>query len=67
MKSNNVASKLQKKDGILTFSYDANGFTYVVTLWETDSAFWTVQAYCPAEEYSKIKKDIWNILSSITV
>ena len=67
MKSNNVNSTLEQKDGIWNFSYTSGDFTYVVTLWETESAFWTVQAYCPAEEYSKIQKDIWNILSSVTV
>lgn len=67
MKSNNVNSNLEQKDGIWNFSYTSGDFIYVVTLWETESAFWTVQAYCPAEEYSKVQKDIWNILSSVTV
>ena len=67
MKSNNVSSQLQEKNGIRYFSYTSGDFTYVVTLWETESAFWTVQAYCPAGEYSKVQKDIWNILSSVTV
>ena len=67
MKSNNVTSQLSEKDGILHFSYASGDFTYVVTLWETEEAFWTVQAYCPTQDYSKVQKDIWNILSSITV
>ena len=67
MKSNNVTSQLSEKDGILHFSYASGDFTYVVTLWETKEAFWTVQAYCPTQDYSKVQKDIWNILSSVTV
>ena len=67
MKSNNVTSQLSEKDGILHFSYASGDFTYVVTLWETEEAFWTVQAYCPTQDYSKVQKDIWNILSSVTV
>jgi hypothetical protein len=67
MKSNNVTSQLSEKDGILHFSYASGDFNYVVTLWETDEAFWTVQAYCPTQDYSKVQKDIWNILSSVTV
>ena len=67
MKSNNVSSNLEEKDGICYFSYTSGDFTYVVSIWETDSAFWTVQAYCPAQEYNKVQKDIWNILSSVTV
>ena len=65
--SNNIRTELEEQDGILTFSYTSGGFTYVVTLWETDAAFWTVQAYCPTENYSKVKNDIWEILSSVTV
>ena len=67
MKSNNVKSTLSEKDGIWHFSYASGEFTYVVTLWETEDAFWTVQAYCPTQDYSKVQKDIWNLLSSVTV
>ena len=67
LKSNNVGSALEEKDGIRTFSYESGEFTYVVTLWETEEAFWTVQAYCPTADYSDVKDDIWEILSSVTV
>ena len=67
MLSNNVTSQLEKKDGIYTFTYESGNMTYVVTLHETDAAFWTVQAYCPTADYSKVKNDIWDILSSVTV
>lgn len=66
-KSNNVSTQLTEKDGIPTFTYTSGDFTYVVTLWETEEAFWTVQAYCPTADYSKVKGDIWEILSSVTV
>jgi hypothetical protein len=65
--ANNVSATLEQKDGIHTFSYESGGFTYVTTIWETEDAFWTVQAYCPTENYAKAKKDMWNILSSVTV
>ena len=67
LKANNVSSDLEERDGILTFTYEANGYTYVVTLWETDDAFWTVQAYCPTDSFKKVEKDMWQILSSVTV
>ena len=67
MLSNQVSTELTEKDGILHFSYASGEFTYVVTLHENDTAFWTVQAYCPTEEYDKVKNDIWEILSSVTV
>lgn len=66
-RSNNTASNLTEKDGILTFTYESGDFTYVVTLWETQDAFWTVQAYCQSVDYDKVRKDIWEILSSVTV
>ena len=65
--SNNVSSQLIQTDGIWNFSYVSGDMTYVVTLWETEEAYWTVQGYCPTESYHKVKKDIWNILSSVTV
>ena len=65
--ANNVSATLEQKDGIYTFSYTSGDFTYLVTIWETKDAFWTVQAYCPTEDYSKAKSDMWSILSSVTV
>ena len=65
--SNNVSGDITQRDGIWTFSYESGGFTYVVTLWETQDAFWTVQAYCPTKNFSEVQKDIWTILSSVTV
>ena len=65
--SNNVSGELAEKDGIHTFSYVSGEFTYVVTLWETEDAFWTVQAYCATEDFPKAEKKMWNILSSVTV
>lgn len=67
MMSNQVNAQLQEKDGVRFFSYKAGEYTYVVSLWETEEAFWTVQAYCPTADYSKVKNDIWDILSSVTV
>ena len=67
MESNNVSSQLDQKDGIWHFSYTSGDFTYVVTLWETEEAFWTVQAYCPTADYDSVKDNIWEILSSVTV
>ena len=67
MMSNQVDADLSKKDGVLYFTYTSEEFTYVVSLWETEEAFWTVQAYCPTADYSNAKSDIWNILKSVTV
>ena len=65
--ANNQSCQLTQTDGIWNFSYEAGDMTYVVTLWETEDAYWTVQGYCPTENYHKVKKDLWNILSSVTV
>ena len=66
MASNKVESQLTEKNGIYCFTYTAGEFTYLVTLWETESSFWTVQAYCMTKEYSKVEDEIWKILSSVT-
>ena len=67
MEDNQVSSQLTQKDGIWNFSYTSGDFTYVVTLWETEDAFLTVQAYWPTADYDSIKDVIWEILSSVTV
>ena len=67
MNANNVSASLEQKDNICFFTYTSNGFSYVVTLWETAEAFWIVQGYCPTEDYNTVKNDIWEILSSVTV
>ena len=69
--SNNLGVQPVEKEGILTFSYEATtggvSYTYVVTMWETEKAFWTVQAYCPTADYSKVKNQMWDILTSVQV
>ena len=67
MKANNVAGDLAQKDGIWTFAYTSGDYAYIVTSQETADAFWTVQAYCPANQLKKCEKDMWKILSSVTV
>ena len=64
---NNISSQLTEKDGIPTFTYEANGYTYLVTLWETESAYWTVQAYCPTTDFEAAKDQMWEILTSIKI
>jgi cobyrinic acid a,c-diamide synthase len=50
-----------------TFTYEANGYTYLVTLLETESAYWTVQAYCPTTDFEAAKDQMWEILTSIKI
>lgn len=68
---NDLSIQPQEKDSILTFTYEATvegvSYTYVVTLWETPEAFWTVQAYCPTADYSEVKNQMWDILTSVHV
>lgn len=64
---NELDCELTQADGIRYFTYEAGSYTYVVTLWETGDAFWTVQAYCPTEDYSRVSDQMWEILRSVTV
>ena len=69
--ANNLSVQPQETDGILSFTYEATtegvSYTYVVTVWETEAAFWTVQAYCPTADYSEVHDQMWEILSSVNV
>ena len=69
--SNNLSVQPESNEGFYSFTYEATAegvsYTYVVTLWETAEAFWTVQAYCPTAEYNNVSGEIWEILSSVTV
>ena len=65
--TNDVSAEITKKDGVLYFTYASGEFTYVVSLWETQEAYWTVQAYCPTADYSTAEADIWDILKSVKV
>ena len=67
MSANHVQANLEQQDDCLFFTYTSGGFSYVVTLWETEEAFWMVQAYCPTEDYNKVKGNLWDILSTVTV
>ena len=65
--ANQVNAQTQERDGILTFSYVSGDYTYMVTLHETVEAFWTVQAYCATGDFANAEKDMWKLLSSVTV
>ena len=69
--ANNLGVQPVEKEGITTFSYEATtdgvSYTYVVTMWETDAAFWTVQAYCPTANYGSVQNQMWEILASVKV
>jgi len=67
MAANAIAGEWIRKDGVPTFTYEADGYVYTVTLWETEESFWLVQAYCPEKDYSAVSTQIWEILSSIKV
>ncbi len=68
---NELDSGLIQKDGLWTFSYEADSdgemFTYVATVYESDVSFWTVQGYCPTAEYEKYQDTIWDIVSSAKI
>ena len=60
--------QLLQSDGLTYFYYEAGepAFTYTVGIWETDTAFWSVQTYCRAEDYAAVREDMWQLLKSVT-
>ena len=67
LQSNGVSSSLYHTEELLHATYEKSEYIYVVTFWETKNAFWTVQAYCPQEDYQQVIPQIQEILSSVSV
>ena len=67
LQANGVSSSLYHTDNMLHATYEADGYIYVVTFWETKDAFWTVQAFCPKEDYQQVSAQIQQILCSVSV
>ena len=69
--ANELTVSLEEQDNIPYFTYEATAegvsYTYVVTLWETQEAFWSVQSYCPTADYPAAKDTMWTILKSVKV
>ena len=59
--------QLLESDGITFFNYEAGdpAFTYTVSVWETENAFWSVQTYCKSEDYAAVREDMWQLLRSV--
>ena len=69
--ANELTVSLEEQDNIPYFTYEATAegvsYTYVVTLWESQEAFWSVQSYCPTADYPAAKDTMWTILKSVKV
>lgn len=68
IRAHRLDCQLLQSDGITYFNYEAGvpAFTYVVGLWETEDAFWSVQAYCKSEDYAASREAMWQLLQSVT-
>ncbi len=65
---NGLSCELTQKDGFYTFTYEKDApegnLTYVAIVLESESAFWTVQAYCLTSFYEENASFMWKTLTS---
>jgi hypothetical protein len=65
---NQLSCELIKKDGFYTFTYEKDApegnLTYIAIVLESESAFWTVQAYCLTDFYAENADFLWTTLKS---
>lgn len=71
IKAYDLAGEAQIIDGIPSFTYTAEAddmdITYLVGVFASDTHFWMVQAYCPAEEFEGLQPQMWSYIASVTI
>ena len=62
---------ISQNDGIYNFTYeldtDQKSYTYLVAVFEDDISFWALQCYSVSEDFSDVRDDIWEYLSTVTI
>ena len=71
MQTHSLPGELEILDTIPCFTYTAESghvsITYLCGVFETETHFWLVQAYCESEVFEENKADMWNIIASVTI
>ena len=67
LQTNHVDAAVEDKDGIPTFRYIVDGYTYLCGVFQAETGFWVIQAYCPEEDYESGADDMWRYIQSVTV
>lgn len=70
MKNGSVKGDPITENGLTYFTYaatsDGTDFTYLATVFRSDSAYWLVQFYCPSSNFKDIKPDMLAYAASVT-
>lgn len=69
--SNSLLDTVEVVDGIPTFQYclDAGdtSVTYLCGVFESDSNFWVIQAYCPTTGFAESQEALWGYITTVTI
>lgn len=71
LQANNITDGVQEVNGILTFSFtnESNGesHSYQAAVFESEDAFWLIQAGCLTENFEENQETFMNILTSVKI
>ncbi len=70
VQTNGLTSPVELVDGIPRFSYTVEGdpsATYLCGVFESESNFWVVQAYCEIDDYEDCKAEMWKYILTATM
>jgi len=68
IETNRKGENLQKKDGMIYYTYTDNaGYIYLATVHESSEAFWLVQFVCETEEYDDMKDTFFGYAKSVSI
>lgn len=71
LQSHALPGEVEMLDEIPSFTYTAESgslsITYLCGVFETETHFWLVQAYCPSEHFVENQAEMWNCIASVTI
>ena len=57
---------LVESNGMVSFTFENQGNTYLAGAFATEDAFWLIQAGCPSGNFNSQKETLQKILNSVT-
>ena len=71
LQSHALPGEVEILGGIPSFTYTADSdslsITYLCGVFETETHFWLVQAYCASEHFAENQSEMWNCITSVTI
>ena len=71
LQSNALPGVVETADGIPCFTYSVGSgdtqITYLCGVFESESCFWLVQAYCPDAHFAENRQELWRYICTATI